>query len=106
MVAMVRPIGVRAPLFQLGRTLITPGAMLALVEHGVSAGALLARHVRGDWGQLSGFDAQANAEALKSGARLMSVYAYAPGKRVWVITEAIDANGVRRSTCILLPEEY
>jgi hypothetical protein len=28
------------------------------------------------------------------------------GGRVWIITEATDDQGVRRSTCILLPGDY
>ena len=91
---------------RLGRTVITPGA-LALAESGAFAhAALLARHERGDWGEVPPEDVEANEDALVNGDRLMSVY---PVKlddswqwvKIWVITEAD-----RSVTTILLPDEY
>lgn len=40
------------PLFPLGRTVATPGALDALILAGTIPKALLDRHVRGDWGDL------------------------------------------------------
>ncbi|WP_246247032.1 type I restriction endonuclease subunit M [Candidatus Methylobacter favarea] len=88
----------------------TPGAQEALQRYHVNPFQLLARHVRGDWGEVCAEDAQANEDALREGSRLLSAYilaapvaeheAVAPVK-LWVITEAD-----RSVTTLLLPEEY
>jgi hypothetical protein len=85
----------------LGRVVATPGALAAMTEAGVAAFTLLARHQRGDWGDLCAEDHQANVWALQHGARLLSNYTLATGRRIWIISEAD-----RSSTCLLLPEEY
>ena len=51
-------------LFSLGRTVATPGVLAALEELGVAPATLFARHHRGDWGDLSAEDAEANDRAL------------------------------------------
>jgi len=96
------------PLFDLGRTLATPGALEALEEAGVSPASLISRHVTGDWGCVCDKDKQANNEALIDGSRLLSAYVL-PTKvkvQVWAITEAKDDQGRREATTLLLPEEY
>jgi hypothetical protein len=65
------------------------------------AAILLRRHISGDWGDVPAEDAQANEDALQTGARLLSAYTLSSGVKVWVITEAD-----RSSTTIMLPEEY
>jgi hypothetical protein len=99
-------ISVNNPKFQLGQTLITPGAQEALAETGESPLTFFARHVRGDWGIVDAEDAALNDEALKDGSRLLSAYRLKNGTKIWVITEAEDDNGKREATTILLPEEY
>ena len=95
-----------AALFSLGRIVATPGA-LRLAESGAfDSPELLGRHVSGDWGDLDAFDRRENERALRSGARIFSAYQMPQGVRVWIITEATNDRGARRSTCILLPEEY
>ena len=89
------------PLFHLGRVVATPGAVEALTEAGQKPWEFLARHVQGDWGDLSEGDRQANDQALKDGSRLLSAYQTKTGQRLWIITEAD-----RSSTCLLLPDEY
>lgn len=89
------------PLFRLGTLLITPGAILALVEAEQSAITFLARHAHGDWGNLPEEDRQANERALKEGTRLFSAYTLATGCRLWIITE-----WDRSVTTLLLPMEY
>jgi hypothetical protein len=87
----------RPPLFTPGRLLATPGA-LAL---GVDLRAYLARHVRGDWGDLDGHDRAANDYAVGAGdLRVLSAYT-TPAGRLWIITEAD-----RSVTTCLLREEY
>ena len=100
------------PRFALGQIVATPQALAALVEADVSPDAFLARHQRGDWGDVDGEDQNANDRALLEGARLLSAYTLpAPGTnrmgenlsgvKIWVITE-----WDRSVTTLLLPSEY
>lgn len=59
------------------------------------------RHGNGDWGDVDSGEAQANADALATGARLLSEFTTEDGIRIWIITEAD-----RESTTVLLPSEY
>ena len=100
-------ISVNNPKFELGQTLITPGAQEAMAATGESPWAFLfARHLRCDWGIVDAEDAALNDESLKDGSRLLSAYLLKDGTKIWVITEAADDNGKREATTILLPEEY
>jgi hypothetical protein len=94
-----------AALFSLGRIVTTPGALRLAQSGAFDPAELLGRHVSGDWGDLDAFDSRENDRALRSGGRIFSAYQMPQG-RVWIITEATDDAGVRRSTCILLPEDY
>jgi hypothetical protein len=90
------------PLFSLGRLVATPGALAALGKAGQTPLEFLARHVRGDWGELSDEDRKENQFSLERGFRLLSSYRINAGDtKLWVITEAD-----RSATTILLPEEY
>ena len=89
------------PLFPLGETVATPSALAALDLAGIAPEALLARHERGDWGDLSGHDRQMNGQALSSGGRLLSAYVLPNDTRVWIVTEAD-----RSVTTLLLPDDY
>ena len=61
----------------------------------------LARHAKGDWGELDRHDKNANNSAVANGARLRSAYTDSNGVKFWIVTEAS-----RSSTTILLPEDY
>lgn len=87
--------------FSLGRVVATPGALRALSEAGHSAIEFLARHARGDWGNLSDEDRRENEISVVRGFRILSAYRLRDNTKIWIITEAD-----RSSTCILLPEEY
>jgi hypothetical protein len=87
--------------FPLGQTVATPGALEALGQAGQLPFHFLARHARGDWGELCPADKRANDRALREGDRLLSAYKTSTGERLWVITEAD-----RSATTILLPSEY
>ncbi|EXJ12278.1 hypothetical protein [Imhoffiella purpurea] len=89
------------PLFPLGRLMATPSALATLESHGVDSLSLLQRHVRGDWGDLTTEDIEANRLALREGFRLLSSYRITDGVKVWIITEAD-----RSVTTVLLPEDY
>ncbi|HTB22601.1 MAG TPA: hypothetical protein VK914_07845 [bacterium] len=94
------------PLFLTGQVVVTPGARIALAEHRVSPRDLLERHVSGDWSEMAPEDRETNRRAVLNGGRIFSGYSLTAAVRVWVITEAAEEDGVRASTCILLPSEY
>lgn len=93
--------------FELGQCVATPGALEILQAAEISPLQLLARHVTGDWGNLSQGDMEANELALQDGSRIFSAYDL-PGQdqKVWVITESENDNGYRASTCIMRADEY
>jgi hypothetical protein len=91
-----------AALFPPGQLVATPAALALLASAGENPAVLLARHVSGDWGEVSLEDARENELSVREGFRIVSSYPVgSDGARVWLITEAD-----RSSTCILLPEEY
>jgi len=89
------------PLFPPGRLVATPGALVLLEETHKSPLEFLARHLRGDWGDLDQEDKTENELSLKYGFRLLSSYQVNQDEKLWVITEAD-----RSVTTLLLPEEY
>jgi hypothetical protein len=104
------PTNPALPCFELGELCYTPGAQAVLQRYHVHPFQLLARHVRGDWGEVCVEDAQANEDALRAGLRLLSAYILAAPVaeqetlepvKLWVITEAD-----RSVTTLLLQEEY
>lgn len=100
----IKPNG--PPLLPLGRVVATPAALALLEKHGVPSFTLLNRHQRGDWGDLTRHDQEANTAALVNGSRLLSAYVV-NGDRIFVITEAVGEDGVTRSSsCLLLAQEY
>jgi hypothetical protein len=92
--------------FPLGQLLATRGALEALEASRETPREFLARHGRGDWGELCHEDRRQNDQAVVSGARILSAYTTKLGARLWVITEAANEFGERASTTILLPQEY
>ena len=92
---------IQKPKFPLGHLAATPGAIEAMQDAGHLPIDFLSRHSRGDWGELSQEDVDANEMALREGFRILSAYTTAKGDHLWVITEAD-----RSVTTILLPEEY
>jgi hypothetical protein len=90
--------GIVAGRFPLGRLVITANAACRLTPEEIAAG--MARHARGDWGDISKEDAAENELSLREGFRLLSAYGKGD-RRMWVITEAD-----RSATTVLLPEDY
>lgn len=88
-------------LFNLGALVGTPAAIAAIEANEINYGSLVARHLAGDWGDVSPDDAEANSQAVLDGSRLLSAYQLDDGVQIWIITEAD-----RSSTTILLPTDY
>src|SRR4051812_10436417 len=95
-----------AGLFSLGRIVATPGAMEAFERNNQAPHKFLGRHLIGDWGELDEEDKNANDRAVRDGSRILSAYLLNDGTKFWIITEAVDDDGQRESSCILLPSEY
>lgn len=85
--------------FPLGLTVITRNAQSSLNAEDVKSS--LARHARGDWGDIGSDDAEENEFALNHDLRLFSVYHDRNESKFWIITEAD-----RSVTTVLLPEDY
>jgi hypothetical protein len=92
--------------FELGQCRATPGALEALEDNHTFPIIYLHRHAAGDWGTLTAHDTAANEQALEDGSRILSCYHLPDRQRIWIITDAVDDDGVRASTCIMLPSEY
>ena len=91
-------IAVARPKFAMGRIVITANAQARLEPADVQQA--LGRHASGDWGDLCSEDTRSNADALKHGGRLMSVYGRGD-TLFWVITECD-----RSVTTVLMPLDY
>ena len=100
------PCEVHPPKFNIGLLVATPAALAALTASGENALDYVSRHARGDWGTMDHEDCRANDRALIDGGRIFSAYRLKDGTRIWIITEAQGDNGLRESTCVLLPEDY
>ena len=94
------------PKFVLGQVVATPNALAAFTANAQTPISFINRHVRGDWGDVDAHDRDANELALVDGSRIFSVYHLKDGTKFWIITEAVDDDGRRQSTCVLLPEDY
>jgi hypothetical protein len=84
--------------FSGGQVGSTPAALARLTA--LQATLLLARHFRGDWGDVCDADKRQNDLALVNGERVLSAYQVGTD-RFWIITE-----WDRSVTTILLPSEY
>ena len=87
------------PKFPLGELYVTAAVDKTLAPEDIQTA--LVRHARGDWGDVSRSDWEANDLALRGGGRLLSVYHNRKGVAFWVITEA-----TRSLTTVLLPADY
>ena len=89
--------------FDTGQVVCTTNLQNKVGEDNMSSvvSRALARHISGDWGDLSEEDKKSNDKALKDGERIMSAYNTENNIRIWVITE-----WDRSVTTVLLPEDY
>ncbi len=89
-----------SPRFMIRWMVVTPGALVALVESREDPKDFIYRHIKGDWGDVGPEDWAENEYAVGHGERLFSVYHTRHGRKLYVVTEA-----TRYSTTILLPED-
>ena len=90
--------------FKMGRLLMTRGVNDQVADNEAFAKFVtesLARHAKGDWGDLCDEDKKENELSLKEGFRLLSAYETERLPKIWIITEAD-----RSVTTILFPDEY
>ena len=87
------------PKFTLGRLVATPTVLASVSTQDITAA--IARHLRGDWGDVDAEDRSTNDRALVEGSRLLSTYHADNGTKFWIITE-----WDRSLTTVLLPEDY
>ena len=77
-----------SPRFQAGLLSMSP-YVTALVENQMlDLESYLARHLHGDWGDVSEADRKANVVALRAGCRLLSSYDLARGLKLKLVTDA------------------
>jgi len=76
----------RTPL-PLGKIVVSEFARRALVEAGLDAVGLLARHQQGDWGELNAQGRRWNDAAAREGGEVSSYYRLPTGVIVQVVTD-------------------
>lgn len=74
------------PLFEGGWVRATPKALETLSQEGIEIQELLARHLIGEWGDMSPEEAAENWLAVKEGGEIRSVYQITPEVRMIVTT--------------------
>ncbi|MHC1623881.1 MAG: hypothetical protein ACXQTR_04755 [Candidatus Methanospirareceae archaeon] len=90
--------------FSLGQLVITRRVNDLVADDEVFAKFVtgsLARHVKGDWGDVDDEDKAENDLSLKEGFRILSAYEFGELPKIWIITERD-----RSATTILFPDEY
>ena len=122
------------PPLQLGQVVATPAALELVERFNFDLSRMLSQHRAHDWADTNRHDWRVNDEAVKTGARVLSVHEQA-GAKLWIITEAAtdacpachgyggtcepekgewiegmhfrtDRPPRRLSTCFLRPEDY
>jgi hypothetical protein len=113
---------VEDPLFVPGAVWLSPAAVGLLAELGTDPAALLARHYRGDWGEVDEWEAEANALAMKgrgelgkfqvSSRYILRRHHPLDSERlpdrcvVYVTTEENVPAAITRRTRLILPHEW
>lgn len=88
--------------FPMGRLVMTRAVDHLIKQARLDPAPYIARHHKGDWGDLSDHDWAANDRALRSGEdRLFSSYEVAPDLTLYIITE-----WNRSVTTLMLPSDY
>lgn len=74
--------------FSLGQLIVTPRAAQWVEEAGTTVDALLERHARGDWGEVTEEQWRLNDESLRQNLNLVSTYDLKHGDRLTIFTKA------------------
>ena len=77
--------------FALGQIVATPGALESVSQNEITT--CLARHARGDWGDVCPADREENEFSVDKRLRLLSVFHAGNGTKFWIITEAARLMG-------------
>lgn len=88
-------------LFELGRVVVTPAAMNALLAVSSTGSEYLIRHQSGDWGDIGEEDAESNSLSTFDCGMILSAYTLSDGTKLWVITDP-----GHEVTTLLLPSDY
>lgn len=94
------------PLFDLGMTVGTPAAIKLLDELQILPAKYFRHHAQGTWGRLNASDRAKNDAAIIDGGPIVSSYAIKGSQGIFVITDAINEDGIRLSTRIILKSEH
>ena len=76
------------PLFQAGQLTMTAGVTALVIQKRLNLMRYLARHLRGDWGEISAEHREANQLALRDRLSLYSVYDVTPDVQLCFVTDA------------------
>ena len=74
-------------MLELGKIGPTDAALAALRKAGLSPATLLARHQRGDQGEISPYEIGLSAEELDAENLVTSIYRLSTGDAIWVTTD-------------------
>lgn len=111
------PVVVR---FGSGEIKTTPKAMSLVAKHGFYQQALIARHLAGDWGDVSDAQSRHNELALTNGSKVLAWYRlvekiwlesipYLQRKHlptIWIETSSVNEVGIRAVTTIFCSEDW
>lgn len=100
MTSDAKPRNHRRLLFPIGALIFSEGVDRLMREGRLDPMPYLLRHIRGDWGEVTDDKWRENNAALKSGARLDSLYVVTRDVTIRIFTEAD-----RSATHVLLPSE-
>jgi hypothetical protein len=87
------------PRFRVGWLVMTPAALLALLEAEEDPKTFVSRHLAGDWGDVGPEEWARNEYAATHGERIVSVFHTRDGRELSLVTE-----GNRYATTMLAPE--
>ena len=98
----------------------TPKAMSLIAKHGFHQQALIARHLAGEWNEVSDAQSRRNQLALANGSKVLAWYRlvekiwlesipYSQRKHlptIWIETSSVNEVGIREVTTIFCSEDW
>lgn len=73
-------------LFETGRVVMSSETLDFCIQRGLSLDDYVARHSRGDWGDVDSSQWNANNRAVEDGAQILSMYILEDGEQLSIIT--------------------